>query len=82
MTAKEYKQYADLYGFEATILSAIKDFVFVSWCPKGIPSIGSRTYKTSKFSGFTGKYELKGIICHRDNSITVKTDTGNLRFWN
>ena len=81
-TKKELREYADLYGWDITLICLKEmNYKFVSFTEKSIPSPGSPCWDISKLKP-SGDFSISKVILHKDNSVTLKTSEGNLRFWN
>ena len=81
MINKEKYSNSDLYGFQVVLEMLKQDnYKFVSYRNKSIPNVGSpcKNINTLKIST---NPKINKVICHKDNSITFKTDVCFLRFW-
>ena len=77
---KEPLRNIDLYSLDvAAMLMHDIGFKTFSFCRKAIPTEGSpcRKVNPNRFKVFP----IEGKVLHRDGSVTLKTTSGNLRFW-
>ena len=81
-TAKSIFEYIDLYGIEL-LFETLKEYPYVSWRDKSIPSEGSPTRLTKdiKKEGISKFKEVSKIILHKNGMTTIRTNIGYYQFF-
>ena len=80
---KGFNKYADLYGFENSVLLLKNNgYNLVSYRELSIPDGGSPCYDIDRLNVNSENIDsINNVIMHRKGSITIQTDRGSFRFW-
>ena len=79
--AKSIMPFIDLYGNE-TLFTILKQYPYVSWTNKTIPTQGSPTRLTRDIEvEKTNGFKVKKLVAHKDGKTTIFTDKGVYQFF-